>query len=332
MAVSPLLSVQNLSVSFSLKRPGLFQPRPVLQAVRNVSFDLLPGQTLGVVGESGCGKSTLARSLLGLEPTATGNIVFSGRHLLRHGQRMQAMQGARAMAAVFQDPLASLNPRMTVGELVSEPLRVSEPHLSKAERLARVATQLERVGLSAQQMNRYPHAFSGGQCQRIGIARALMTNPTLLICDEAVSALDVSVQAQIINLLMDLQAELGLTILFIAHDLSVVKHISDQVLVMYLGQAMEYGKASEVFKTPAHPYTQALLQAIPIADPTQKQQHRLPNQLNQALPSPLNLPRGCVFHPRCHASERTCTSQEQVLQSTASSGQQAACWKAQSVK
>ncbi|HEY0913488.1 MAG TPA: oligopeptide/dipeptide ABC transporter ATP-binding protein [Solimonas sp.] len=315
---APLLSVRRLRVQFQLRGSWPWSKPGILRAVEEVNFDLAPGETLGIVGESGCGKSTLARSLVGLQPVTSGGILYDGKPL----QGLDA-DGWRAMRReiqmVFQDPLASLDPRMTVGDIIAEPLRSLCPEIDAAERERRVAQWLERVGLSAAHRNRYPHEFSGGQCQRIGIARALVVQPRLLICDEPVSALDVSVQAQIINLLRDLQKEFGLSMLFIAHDLSVVRLISHRVLVMYLGKVMEQGPRETLFAQPLHPYTKALMAAVP-------GQHLGEKELvaRGEIPSPLNPPLGCVFTTRCPIADPHCTRQPPPLKSL-SRGRAVAC-------
>ena len=262
--MTPLLDVRNLSVSFAIRREGDMPWTAPLQlrAVNDVSFTLNAGETLGIVGESGCGKSTLARALIRMVP-ATGNVLWQGETDLLPLDPRAMLPYRREIQMVFQDPLASLNPRMTVSQIISEPLRTHHPGLSRAEVKARVQRIMERVGLLPNQINSYPHEFSGGQCQRIGIARALIVQPKLLICDEPVSALDVSIQAQVINLLGELQREFGLAMIFIAHDLSVVKHISDRVMVLYLGRVIEAASSTALFGQAAHPYTKALLSAVP---------------------------------------------------------------------
>ena len=266
--MTALLDVRDLHVSFTLRREGAlpWQKPSVLHAVNGVSFSIKAGETLGIVGESGCGKSTLARAIIQLVP-ATGQAVWQGKTNLLALTPAQMQQHRSQIQMVFQDPLASLNPRMTVGQIIAEPLKTHHPSLTTAELRARVQWMMDRVGLLPNQINRYPHEFSGGQCQRIGIARALICEPKLLICDEPVSALDVSIQAQVINLLSDLQRDLGLAMIFIAHDLSVVKHISDRVMVLYLGRMMEMASKQDLFASPQHPYSQALLSSVPIPDP-----------------------------------------------------------------
>jgi oligopeptide transport system ATP-binding protein len=294
-----------------------------LKAVGGISFDLYAGETLGVVGESGCGKSTLARALLNLNPAKSGSIRWMG----------QEMQGAPEAAwlsvrkdiqMIFQDPLASLDPRMTVAQIIAEPLRTHHPELSHDEVMARVRAIMGRVGLTAQQINRYPHEFSGGQCQRIGIARALILQPKLIVCDEPVSALDVSIQAQIINLLKELQAEFGLALIFIAHDLAVVRHISHRMMVMYLGHAMEFADKHALYNDPLHPYTQALLSAIPIPDP-ELERNKVIQLLQGDLPSPMNPPSGCVFRTRCPKAQARCAGEVPELRTTTTPGSQVAC-------
>ncbi|MDP5308963.1 ABC transporter ATP-binding protein [Paracoccus spongiarum] len=320
----PLLDVRDLRVSFAIRPDGALPwvaPRR-LQAVGGVDFSLAPGETLGIVGESGCGKSTLARALVGLVP-ATGRAEWiDGRDLIGLGPR-QMMRYRREIQMVFQDPLASLNPRMTVGRIIAEPLRTHRPDLPAAEIRARVGAMMEKVGLLPNQINRYPHEFSGGQCQRIGIARALIVEPRLIICDEPVSALDVSIQAQVINLLIGLQRELGLSLVFIAHDLSVVRHVSDRVMVLYLGKVMEIAPAADLYAAPRHPYTQALLSAVPVPDPGHDAAAGMV-PLAGDLPSPMAPPSGCVFRTRCPRAEARCAEAVPVP-SPAAADHRAAC-------
>ena len=302
----PLLSVTDLRVTFALHRAGDMpwtKPR-LLHAVSGVNFDLMPGETLGIVGESGSGKSTLARALVQMVP-ATGRAIWQDGADLIALTRAQMLKYRADIQMVFQDPLASLNPRMTVGQIIAEPLRTHHKGLSDTEVKARVKEMMDRVGLLPNQINRYPHEFSGGQAQRIGIARALIVKPKLLICDEPVSALDVSIQAQVINLLAELQRDLGLAMIFIAHDLSVVKHISDRVMVLYLGRTMEIAEGRELYSNPQHPYTQALLSAVPIPDPA-AERAKVVIPLEGDLPSPMNPPSGCVFRTRCPRAEARC--------------------------
>ncbi len=309
----PLLSVRDLRVTFPLRRPGAMPwTRPVLlHAVNGVDFDLMPGETLGIVGESGCGKSTLARAVIRMAP-ATGTAIWEGRTDLLSLSAEEMLPYRAQIQMVFQDPLASLNPRMTIGQIISEPLRTHHPRTSAAEVKRRVKEMMDRVGLLPNQINRYPHEFSGGQCQRIGIARALICGPKLLICDEPVSALDVSIQAQVINLLSELQRDLGLALIFIAHDLSVVKHISDRVMVLYLGRAMEEASGRDLYAAPEHPYTQALFSAVPIPDP-RAERAKVAIPLSGDLPSPLAPPSGCVFRTRCFRATERCASEVPVL-------------------
>jgi len=299
----PLLSVRDVAVEFHIPE-GVFRRARVLRAVDGVSFDLASGETLGVVGESGCGKSTLARAILGLVPLARGAITLDGRPLdSGNGERWWR----RDIQVIFQDPLASLNPRMTVGEIVAEPLETLMPELSRQEMKDRVISMLERVGLSAGQINRYPHEFSGGQCQRIGIARALVSEPRVVLCDEPVSALDVSIQAQIVNLLTDLQQEMGLALLFIAHDLAVVRHISHRVMVMYLGRVAESADADTLYRQPLHPYTRALMAAVPVPDPGRRAGDV--EIVRGDVPSPLAPPSGCAFRTRCPMAVARCAEE-----------------------
>lgn len=264
----PILSVKNLSVHFTLKEKTSFfsSEFSVLKAVDNVSFDLYPGETLGIVGESGCGKSTLARAIIRMIPANSGEVLWMGSDLMKFS-KAEMLKTREDIQMIFQDPLASLNPRMTAGKIIAEPLITHFPKMPKAEVRMKVREMLVKVGMEVAHINRYPHEFSGGQCQRIGIARALITEPKLIVCDEPVSALDVSVQAQIINLLKQLQKELGLSLLFIAHDLSVVKHISARVMVLYFGTIAEIGDANEVINNPQHEYTKTLIASVPIPDP-----------------------------------------------------------------
>ena len=273
--VEPILSVRDLSVHFEVKSDSnaLFAKPDILKAVKNVSFDLYPGETLGIVGESGCGKSTLARAIIRLVKAHSGSAVWMGEDLLQLSDR-EMLKKRPDIQMIFQDPLASLNPRMTAGSIIAEPLVTHFPNMKKAERVAKVKALMQKVGLTPELINRYPHEFSGGQCQRIGIARALITNPKLIICDEPVSALDVSVQAQVVNLLMDLQKDLGISLLFIAHDISVVRHISDRIMVLYFGEMVEIGTSEQVVMDPQHDYTKKLIASVPVPDPKVEMQRR----------------------------------------------------------
>jgi oligopeptide transport system ATP-binding protein len=296
----PLLSVRDLAVEFHIATGSWRRPN-VLRAVDGVSFDLDRGETLGVVGESGCGKSTLARAILGLVPLARGSVTLDDRPVV-FGKDSRWWR--RDVQVIFQDPLASLNPRMTVGQIIAEPLETLMPELSRREMTRQVADMMDRVGLSPGQVNRYPHEFSGGQCQRIGIARALVSRPRVVLCDEPVSALDVSIQAQIVNLLTDLQQEMGLAMLFIAHDLAVVRHISHRVMVMYLGRAAEMADADTLYRQPLHPYTRALMAAVPVPDPGRRQVEA--EMVRGDVPSPLAPPSGCSFRTRCPLAAQRC--------------------------
>ncbi len=321
----PLLSVRDLKVHFKVKGNNAWPwtPARTLKAVDGVSFDIQPGETLGVVGESGCGKSTLARGVLNLVPAAAGSVRWMGNELI--GSDVNAWHSVRRdVQMIFQDPLASLNPRMTIAQIIAEPLRTHFLSMSKDAIMGKVVEMMQRVGLNQQQINRYPHEFSGGQCQRIGIARALILQPKLIICDEPVSALDVSIQAQIINLLKDLQQSMGLALIFIAHDLAVVKHISDHIMVMYLGRAVEKAEKNTLYARPQHPYTKALLSAIPIPDP-RLERAKIIQLLTGDLPSPLNPPSGCAFRTRCPVAQPQCTTQIPALHKVAASTTVASC-------
>ena len=318
-----LLKVQDLAVHFPVAIGGPLRRKYLpLKAVDGVSFELRPGETLGIVGESGCGKSTLGRAVLRLIEPSAGRVVWlsddlgtlNAEALRRHRRTMQI---------VFQDPLAALDPRMTIGDIIAEPLLTHEPGLGKPEVKARVKHMLAETGLSPQMINRYPHEFSGGQCQRIGIARAMVLRPKLIVCDEPVSALDVSIQAQIVNLLMRLQREFGLSLLFISHDLSVVRHISHRILVLYLGRMMELADRDALYQAPKHPYTRALIAAVPIPDPRlERQKQRI--VLAGDLPSPLAPPSGCVFRTRCPLAIELCAREVPRIEQIGP-GHQVAC-------
>jgi len=291
--------------------------RKKLQAVNGVSFELKSGETLGIVGESGCGKSTLARAIISMVPAETGRVLWFGKDLLAL-QKTEMRKHRKEIQMIFQDPLASLNPRMTIGEIIAEPLKTHYPKTSKADIKSRVEDVMNKVGLLENLINRYPHEFSGGQCQRIGIARALILKPKLIICDEPVSALDVSIQAQVINLLMDLQKEMDLTLIFIAHDLSIVKHISTKIMVLYMGNMVELAKSEDIYNHPRHPYTQALISAVPIPDPKIEKNKDL-ILIEGDLPSPINPPSGCVFRTRCKKAQDICSQEKPELKEAASS-------------
>ncbi|MEF9951275.1 MAG: dipeptide ABC transporter ATP-binding protein [Clostridium sp.] len=317
----PLLEVNNLKKYFPIKKGALGNKISYVKSVDDISFTINKGETLGLVGESGCGKTTTGRTILKLyEPTA-GDIIYNGVNLspLSSGQ----MQDYRKkMQMIFQDPYASLNPRMTVGDIIGEPIDIHKI-ASGQDRKDKINYLLERVGLNGEHANRYPHEFSGGQRQRIGIARALAVEPEFIVCDEPISALDVSIQAQVVNMLEDLQSEMGLTYLFIAHDLSMVKHISNRVGVMYLGNMVELCESNELYKNPLHPYTQALLSAIPIPDPEEsKTKQRI--ILEGDIPSPIDPPAGCRFAGRCRYAKPECFETNPVVKEV-SPGHQVAC-------
>jgi len=316
----PLLEVNGLTKQFPIKGGIFGREVDRVHAVDGVTFHIDAGETLGMVGESGCGKSTTGRCILRLiEPTA-GEVKFNGQNVTTMGS--DALREVRRdMQIIFQDPFASLNPRMTVEAIIGEALTIHKLTQSPAEYRDRIVSLLETVGLNADHMKRFPHEFSGGQRQRIGIARALAVSPKLIVCDEPVSALDVSIQAQVINLLEDLQAKMGLTYLFIAHDLSVVEHISNRVAVMYLGRVVEIASSRELYTQPKHPYTEALLSAVPIPDPTAKKKRIV---LTGDVPNPVNRPSGCHFHPRCPKATERCKVEEPQLK-TVGVLHQAAC-------
>ena len=315
-----LLEVRNLKVHFPVKHGVFSRVNAWVKAVDDVSLTVAPGETVGLVGESGCGKTTLGRAIIRLlEPTA-GGVAFEGEDITTlDGAALRERR--RRFQMIFQDPVGSLNPRMTVGQIIGEALDIHKLAADEAAREARIGKLLKDVGLDPTHAQRYPHEFSGGQRQRIGIARALAVEPKLIVCDEPVSALDVSVQAQIINLLQDLQREHGLAYLFIAHDLAVVEHISHRVVVMYLGKVVEMAASKAVVSAPKHPYTQALLSAVPVVDPDSKRQRIV---LPGDVPSPINPPSGCPFHPRCPVAEARCKTEVPALREV-SAGHFAAC-------
>jgi oligopeptide/dipeptide ABC transporter ATP-binding protein len=309
---TPLLVVEGLVKHFPITRGVVFQKQiGAVKAVDGVSFELGRGETLGIVGESGCGKSTLAKLLMQLERPTAGRAILNGRNIFDvTGQELRTLR--RNFQMVMQDPYTSLNPRMTVGDIIGEPFEIHPDVAPTGSRQARVRELLDLVGLNPEHINRYPHQFSGGQRQRIGIARALALRPEIVICDEPVSALDVSIQAQVINLLERLQRELGLSYIFIAHDLSVVRHISDRVGVMYLGKIVEIGTRDEIYGRPTHPYTQALLSAVPVPDPTTRGRRNV-IRLEGDVPSPANSPSGCRFRTRCWKAQEVCAADEPAL-------------------
>ena len=321
-----LLEIKNLKKYFNLRGGFLFQSSSgIIKAVDDISFIIKEGETFGLVGESGCGKSTTARVILRLIHHSSGSVIYDGKDLFSLNDK-QMFKVRRDIQIIFQDPYASLSPRMTIGDIISEPLEIHKIG-NKSKRIKRVKELLDVVGLNPEHLNRYPHEFSGGQRQRIGIARALALTPRLLLCDEPVSALDVSVQAQILNLLADLQKEFNLTYLFIAHDLSVVKHVSNRVGVMYLGKLVEIADSSDLYSKPLHPYTMGLLSAVPIPDPElERQRKRI--VLEGDVPSPLNPPSGCTFHPRCPIAKDVCSKEIPPLKNYDKNGYEhyAACF------
>lgn len=310
---TPVLRVQDLAVHFSSQTGGMFHRRErQLKAVDGISFDLDEGETLGIVGESGCGKSTLARAILGLIQPQRGRVLWMGEDLTQLDAE-QMRHKRKELQIVFQDPIASLDPRMTAGAIIAEPLWTFYPHMERLQVEERARGMMKMVGLLPSQVNRYPHEFSGGQCQRIGIARSLVLNPKLLICDEPVSALDVSIQAQIVNLLRDLQKKLGLALIFIAHDLSIVRHISDRVMVMYMGRSMELADKTALYRRPYHPYSRALMKSVPVADPRLARDSIRDDWLKGDMPSPFDPPRGCIFHNRCPYLVQRCQADVPAL-------------------
>lgn len=297
-----LLKVENLTKSFPIYGGVFSREVASVKAVQGISFELKRGETLGLVGESGCGKSTLGRALIRLHDSTSGKIIYDGKDIT-HVQGTELRDLRKKIQIIFQDPFASLNPRMTIGAILEEPLLIHDLYPNPEERKNRIYELIDLVGLRREHLNRYPHEFSGGQRQRVGIARALAVNPELIVCDEPVSALDVSIQAQVINLLMELQQKLGLTYIFIAHDLKVVEHVSTKVAVMYLGKIVEMADSEELYKNPKHPYTKALMSAIPVPDPRRKEERII---LTGDVPSPINPPSGCHFNPRCPMAIADC--------------------------
>lgn len=320
MSPTPLLRVENLRVHFPVQRSLFSKPEVWVRAVEDVSFTLRTGETIGLLGESGCGKTTLGRAVLRLGPVTAGSIHFNGTDITRLEGRV-LREHRRQFQMIFQDPFSSLNPRFTVGQIVGEPLEIHRLVKDSTTRGRRISELLESVGLDSRLVDRFPHEFSGGQRQRIGIARALAVEPQLIVCDEPVSALDVSVQAQVVNLLQDLQKQHGLAYLFISHDLAVVEHLAHRILVMYLGQVLEEAPASVLCQQPLHPYTQALVSAIPTVDPASKRRRIV---LLGDPPSPLSPPSGCPFHPRCPMVQPRCRIEAPVLRDLGD-GRRVAC-------
>lgn len=298
-----LIEVSNLKKYFPVKNTFMKSEKKFVKAVDGVSFEIRKGETFGLVGESGCGKSTLGRTITRLYDVTDGDIFFEGTNIAKLNKK-EMKEYYSKMQIIFQDPYSSLNPYMNVEELINEPLELHTT-LTKKERLEKTEYLLETVGLKKSDMEKFPHEFSGGQCQRIGIARAISTGPKFVLCDEPISALDVSIQAQVVNMLEDLQEEMGLTYLFVAHDLSMVRHISDRIGVMYLGNIVEIGKSNDLYKNPLHPYTKALLSSIPIADP-KRAKESVRKVIEGDIPSPMDIPSGCRFHTRCPYAKPIC--------------------------
>jgi oligopeptide transport system ATP-binding protein len=325
MDTTDLLRVEGLKKTFSISA-GLFAKPLTLTALQDISFTVKAGETLGIVGESGCGKSTLGRCILQLLSPEEGRVLWLGQDIASLSNEQMRLK-RRDLQIIFQDPLASLNPRMTVGDIIADPLRALMPELNAEQRRAKVLRTMQAVGLLPEMINRYPHEFSGGQAQRIGIARALVTEPKLIVCDEPVSALDVSIQAQILNLLSDLKDEFGLTLIFISHNLSVVRHVSDRIMVLYLGRIVELADGDAIYNDPKHPYTRALLTAVPIPDPRKARQRTIDGLLGE-IPSPINPPSGCTFRTRCKYAEPRCAESRPPLEMI-DNGRTVAChrWK-----
>lgn len=306
----PLLQIENLKTYFDVSG-GMFSKKQYVKAVDDISFQIRRGETFGLVGESGCGKSTLGRTIVKINRPTAGRILYEGKDVMKLSAE-EERDFRKKVQMIFQDPYASLNPRMTVGEIIREPMDIHHIFETKEEREARVVELLQIVGLKPDHIRRYPHEFSGGQRQRISIARTLALNPDFVVCDEPISALDVSIQAQIINLLQNIQEEMGISYLFVAHDLSMVNHISDRIGVMYLGHMMEIGESDELYRDPMHPYTKALLSAVPIPDPdVAKRRQRI--HLQGELPSPINPPSGCPFRTRCPLADGKCAEERPGL-------------------
>ena len=306
-----LLDVSDLKKTFAISG-GMFSKKQSLTALEDISFLVKKGETLGIVGESGCGKSTLGRCILQLLKPDSGKVLWLGEDLPNLSWR-QMRPHRKELQIIFQDPLASLNPRLTVGEIIADPLKTLMPELNRKQRQEKVLAIMKSVGLLPEMISRFPHEFSGGQAQRIGIARALITEPKLIVCDEPVSALDVSVQAQILNLLSDLKDQFGLTLIFISHDLSVVRHVSDRIMVLYLGRMVELSESALLYKDPKHPYTKALLKAVPVPDP-KKARERTIEGLTGEIPSPINPPSGCTFRTRCPVVKEKCAEKRPEIE------------------
>jgi oligopeptide transport system ATP-binding protein len=321
-SATDLLRVENLNKSFAISN-GLFRPPLRLRALQDISFSVRRGETVGIVGESGCGKSTLGRCILQLISPDEGRVLWLGEDLMALPHE-EMRRRRRELQIIFQDPLASLNPRMTVGEIIADPLKTLAPEIGRDERRARVLRIMEAVGLLPEMINRYPHEFSGGQAQRIGIARALITEPRLIVCDEPVSALDVSIQAQILNLLAGLKEQFGLTLIFISHNLSVVRHVSDRIMVLYLGRIVEFANGDDLYTDPKHPYTKALLTAVPIPDPKRARQRSIEG-LRGEVPSPINQPSGCTFRTRCPYAVGLCAELRPPLEPAGGESRLVAC-------
>jgi len=305
-----LIEVKDLKKYFPVKNGIINNKNNVIKAVDGVSLEIKRGETFGLVGESGCGKSTLGRTITRLYDATDGDIFFEGTNIAKLNKK-QMKEYYKKMQIIFQDPYSSLNPYMNAKELIDEPLAL-HTSLSKAERTEKIENLLQIVGLKKADMEKFPHEFSGGQCQRIGIARAVSTNPDFVLCDEPISALDVSIQAQVVNMLEDLQKEMGLTYLFVAHDLSMVRHISDRIGVMYLGSIVEVGRSNDLYKNPLHPYTKGLLSSIPIADPIKAKEAKR-NIIEGDIPSPMDIPTGCRFHSRCPYAKPICKEVSPII-------------------
>ena len=316
-----LIEVKDLKKYFPVKNKFLTGDKKFVKAVDGVSFEIKKGETFGLVGESGCGKSTLGRSITRLYDITEGDIVFEGTNIARFN-RKEMKSFYNKMQTIFQDPYSSLNPSMNVKELIEEPLTL-HTNLNKEERLEKIESLLEMVGLNKSDMEKFPYEFSGGQCQRIGIARAISTEPDFILCDEPISALDVSIQAQVVNMLEDLQKKMGLTYLFVAHDLSMVRHISDRIGVMYLGKIVEISESNDLYKNPLHPYTKGLLSAIPIADPKKAKESKI-QIIKGDIPSPIDIPSGCRFHTRCPYAMPKCKEVEPEMKEV-KNGHSVAC-------